>query len=69
MPRPQDLDMTGLKLPPQTLKKLLEINPKDWQPELKSIKEFFSQFGKTFPKELWQEYRDLRKRLKLKATK
>ena len=64
IPRPQDLDMTGLPLPAGTLEKLLEIDKKEWLQELKGIKKFFQQFKKALPQELWQEYEDLTERLK-----
>jgi phosphoenolpyruvate carboxykinase (GTP) len=64
VPQPFDIDMTGLKLPEDTLKKLLVVNKKDWLEELKGIKKFFKQFKKRLPEELWQEYEALYNRLK-----
>ncbi|MFH1283875.1 MAG: phosphoenolpyruvate carboxykinase (GTP) [bacterium] len=64
VPRMQDIDMKGLDLSPAVLEKLLEIKPQDWSEELKQQKEFFEKFGNRFPKELWQEYHQLQKRLK-----
>ncbi|MFH1578189.1 MAG: phosphoenolpyruvate carboxykinase (GTP) [Candidatus Omnitrophota bacterium] len=64
IPRVSDIDMTGLNLPGGTLEKLFIINKKDWIEELKSIKKFFTQFKKELPKELWQEYNALLKRIK-----
>lgn len=66
VPDPRDIDMTGLHLAGGALEKLLEIDNKAWLEELKSIKEFFKQFGKDLPKELWQEYEALEERLKNK---
>jgi phosphoenolpyruvate carboxykinase (GTP) len=64
VPNPLDVDMTGLSMQDGALEKLLEIDRKAWLEELKSIKEFFKQFGKNLPKELWQEYEQLEERLK-----
>lgn len=64
MPNPLDVDMTGLSMQDGALEKLLEIDRKAWIEELKSIKDFFKQFGKGLPKELWQEYGSLQERLK-----
>jgi GTP-dependent phosphoenolpyruvate carboxykinase len=57
--------MTGLNLAPGVLDALLDIDSKEWLKELKSIKEFFRQFKKGLPGELWQEYKSLEERLKL----
>ena len=64
LPYPGDLDLTGLRLSDGALEKLLEVRPQDWQDELKEIKNFFAQFKKTMPEELWSEYRALKARLK-----
>lgn len=64
VPNPLDVDMTGLSMQDGALEKLLEIDRKAWIEELKSIKDFFRQFGKDLPKELWQEYGSLEERLK-----
>jgi phosphoenolpyruvate carboxykinase (GTP) len=64
LPRPSDIDMTGLNLPSGNLEKLLEINNQEWLEELKGIKEFFKQFKRDLPEEMWQEYEALLGRLK-----
>ncbi|TRZ93929.1 phosphoenolpyruvate carboxykinase (GTP) [bacterium] len=63
VPKTADIDMTGLELAKGTMDKLLSVEKKDWQEELKGIKEFFRQFKKDLPDELWQEYHNLQKRL------
>lgn len=63
IPMPKDIDMTGLKLSEGAMEKLLQINKKEWLEELKSIKQFFKQFKKDLPAELWQEYDNLESRL------
>jgi len=64
VPRPSDIDMTGLELPSGTLEKLLAVDNKEWLEELKGINTFFKQFKKDLPQELWQEYKALEGRLK-----
>lgn len=66
VPQPRDIDMTGLNLAPGTLEKLLEVRREDWVHELKGIKDFFRQFKRGFPEELWREYDALEARLKAK---
>jgi phosphoenolpyruvate carboxykinase (GTP) len=64
VPKVSDIDMTGLYIPEVNMEKLLHIDRAAWQEELKSIKPFFSQFKGDLPKELWDEYKALEKRLK-----
>jgi len=64
IPRPTDLDMTGLTLANGAKERLLEISNEDWLEELKRIKKFYQLFKKDLPKELWQEYEELLLRLK-----
>ena len=64
LPEISDLDMTGLNLPVNTLRRLFAIDKKDWLEELKSIKKFFARFKKGLPEELWQEYNLLAERIK-----
>ena len=64
VPKPCDIDMTGLVLPEGALERLLAINKQDWREELKDIKNFFKTFKKSLPKELWQEFVELSERLK-----
>jgi len=64
VPKIAELDMTGLRLPPETLEQLFAIDKKNWREELPGIKEFFDTFGKDLPPELWQEYEALEKRLR-----
>jgi phosphoenolpyruvate carboxykinase (GTP) len=63
IPRPGDIDITGLNLPKGTLQKLLNIDRREWKKEVKDIGQFFNKFNKRLPKEMFQEYRALEKRL------
>jgi phosphoenolpyruvate carboxykinase (GTP) len=64
LPRQTDIDMTGLYIPEGNLEKLLEIDREKWLEELKGVKDFFEGFKKDLPEELWQEYKELTRRLK-----
>jgi len=67
VPKPSDIDMTGLTFPREALEKVLAIaTKKDWFEELKGIKKFFKGFKKDLPAEMWQEYEALLSRLKSK---
>lgn len=63
IPQDADIDLTGMQFAEGALKKLLAVNKEDWLQELKGIKEFFLQFKRDLPLELWQEYKELEKRL------
>jgi len=64
IPRPEDIDLTGLSLHAQTLEKLFHIDKKSWSEELEGINRFFKQFKKDLPQELWQEYESLKERIR-----
>ena len=63
IPNPKDIDMTGLKLPPGSMERLLAVNKKEWLAELDSIEKFFDQFGSRLPDEMWSQHERLRQRL------
>jgi phosphoenolpyruvate carboxykinase (GTP) len=63
-PYPSDIDLTGLDVPDEDLRKLLSIDKDEWLQELKGIKHFFQKFKKDLPVELWQEYEEQLSRLK-----
>lgn len=64
VPQASDIDMTGIKLDLRVMEELLSVDRLAWQEELKGIKKFFKQFGRDLPRELWEEYEGLAKRLK-----
>jgi phosphoenolpyruvate carboxykinase (GTP) len=66
LPDPEDIDLTGLDMPKETLKKLLEIDIEEWNKELEGQNSFFDSFGKDLPKELWKEHELLKRRLGIK---
>ncbi len=68
VPTPDSLDMTGLEIPRETLNKLLAVNRADWYEETDGIASFFQQFGRRFPKALWEQLELLRLRLKAPIT-
>jgi phosphoenolpyruvate carboxykinase (GTP) len=63
VPRPQDIDLNGLKLSEKTMEKLADVYKSEWLEELKGHQQFFEQFGDRMPKAIWDEYKDLKQRL------
>src|SRR4029078_6118737 len=64
LPRPEDLDIRGLDLPPTSLAKLLAVDVPGWLAEVPLINTFFDEFGDRLPAELRDQASKLEKRLK-----
>ena len=64
VPASDSLDLTGLDLPREDMGKLFSVSRNDWWEETDSIASFFHQFGKRFPKALWEQLESLRLRLR-----
>jgi phosphoenolpyruvate carboxykinase (GTP) len=62
VPEPGDIDTTGLTLAAGTMADLLAISRDDWAADMKNIEEFFNTFGDRLPREMWDEYRALKRR-------
>ncbi len=63
IPTPQDLDLTGLELPPDALERVLEVDAAELRGELPQIKEHLGQFGTRLPVELRDQLERLEHRL------
>lgn len=63
VPRPEDINTNGLTIDTDTVKRLFEIDKSEWLEELKGHKAFFDTFENHLPKEIWDEYMALEKRL------
>jgi phosphoenolpyruvate carboxykinase (GTP) len=65
MPRPEDLDLTGLDIPPANVEQLLAINPEEWRQEMQAREQFMETLGPTMPSGILREHLALAKRLGL----
>ena len=63
IPRPEDINLTGLDMHEKTLRELLAINTKEWLSDHKDQYGFFRKFGRKMPQGLKKEYVYLRERL------
>ena len=63
VPKPEDIDLTGLDLSLDTLKGLLNVDKDLWREEVAGIEEFYKQVGDRVPKELYEELGELKGRL------
>jgi phosphoenolpyruvate carboxykinase (GTP) len=68
VPKRTAIDLKGLKNVAEHMDKILEVDPKEWLIECELINEHQHLFGDRLPKELAQEYENLKSRL-LKALK
>jgi aspartate/methionine/tyrosine aminotransferase len=68
VPTADGLDLTGLDITGETVRKVLSVNAEDWKQDADQTETFFQSFGGRFPKELWEQYRALRQRLEAPIT-
>ncbi|MCX7045206.1 MAG: phosphoenolpyruvate carboxykinase (GTP) [Candidatus Sumerlaeota bacterium] len=63
VPAPDSLDLTGLDISQETMKRLLTVDRVAWRKETEEIKKFFDQIGDRLPGEMLTELNALRGRL------
>ncbi len=63
VPASTSLDLEGLALSPDTREKLFHVDRASWRQEAEAIADFFRQFGDRLPEPLWEEHRQLLRRL------
>ena len=62
VPRPEDIDLTGLEdFDIEKLKTILDVDKKVWTKEADEIEEYFKKFGDKLPKELKNQLETLKK--------
>ena len=64
LPRPEDLNLKGLDIAPQTLQDLLTIDRTAWTQEVADMREYLNEFGARVPPEMRAELDRIDKRLK-----
>lgn len=63
LPRPEDINLEGLDMDMETLKKILTADNEKWTAETKEIEEYYKIFGDKLPAELRAELEGLKERL------
>ncbi len=63
LPAPDALDLTGLNVTPENIRRLLCVDTNEWKAEADSIEQHFAMFGDRLPAGLREELFNLRKRL------
>jgi phosphoenolpyruvate carboxykinase (GTP) len=64
VPRPADLDLSGLSLPKDSLESLLAVRKDEWLSEVESVRQHYQGFALDLPPELERELTDLEARLR-----
>lgn len=64
MPAPDAIDTTGLNISEEYLLKLLKVDKVQWQKEVDSIKEYYTNFGENLPEDMKEQLAALEKRIK-----
>ena len=63
IPRPGDLDTTGLATSPAQLREALRVDPAEWLHALEDLDAFYAQFGHRVPAEIKRQLAETRRRL------
>ncbi len=63
LPKPEDLNLTGLNLSPEVVKELTSVDSAGWHKELQDIAAYYAKFGDRLPAGLKKQLDDLRQRL------
>lgn len=63
LPRPEDINLEGLDMDMETLKKILTVDNEKWTAETKEIEEYYKIFGDRLPAELKAQLEGLKERL------
>jgi len=67
LPHEDDLDLTGLDIPAEDVRALLEVDDAAWAAELPGIEDYFVRFGDRLPRRLVRQLEALKERLSMSA--
>ena len=65
MPELKDIDVSGLDMKEEVLKKLFEINPCEWKKEIAEIEDFYARFGGRIPERFKNELCELKRKFSM----
>ena len=64
MPAENEIDVAGINITPENVKKLFALKNEDWLGEINEMREYYKKFGDRLPKELSAELDKIEARLK-----
>jgi phosphoenolpyruvate carboxykinase (GTP) len=56
VPEKASLELAGLRVKEENLRKLLSVDREEWKAELEDARAFLDQFGNRMPQKIWQEF-------------
>jgi phosphoenolpyruvate carboxykinase (GTP) len=65
LPTETSIDLEGLSLEPEVMRKLFQIDPELWQKEIQEIEHYFVKFGSRLPQALQEEWLNLKNRFNM----
>ena len=63
LPRPQDLNLSGLDIKPEVVEELLSVKQEPWRKEIADIRDYLSEFGSRTPGTLYNELQEVEEKL------
>jgi phosphoenolpyruvate carboxykinase (GTP) len=63
VPRPEDIDISGLDLAPEQLEQLLSVDEDGLRAELEQVRGFLDRFGERLPAEIRAQFQALERKL------
>ncbi len=63
MPKDGDLDLTGLDIPVENIRAVMDVDLKAWKAEIPDIEKHFALFGSRLPDRLKKQFEEFKKRL------
>lgn len=63
LPRPEDLNLDGLDIPPEDVRELLRVDLEAWRAEVADIERHFAEFGSRLPERMKRQLEELGRRL------
>ncbi|MDQ2761658.1 MAG: phosphoenolpyruvate carboxykinase (GTP) [Actinomycetota bacterium] len=63
LPSSEGIDTEGLDISPESMKKLLAVDPQEWSAQLPQVREHYARFGKELPDALRRQLDELTARL------
>jgi phosphoenolpyruvate carboxykinase (GTP) len=63
MPKEGDLDLSGLDIPAENIRAVMDVDLKAWKAEIPDIEKHFALFGSRLPERLKKQFEEFKKRL------
>jgi phosphoenolpyruvate carboxykinase (GTP) len=68
VPTIEAIDRSGLDLTDDQMRRLLRVDPAEWADAVAGQREFLASFGERMPREMWDEYERLARKIDAEMT-